>query len=125
MSSFSIVLYSAGADHFHEAVVFAAAACAQGKSVLLFLRGPALSAFVENKWHGPREDALRQGLDSWGDPSSLLTEVRSKSKVRVYGCSAWMRMLKLDPGLTAKRVDAVIGLSGFLSQAEGGPILYI
>ncbi len=125
MPSFSIVLYSAGAEYFHEAVVFAAAGSAQGKNAIIFLRGPALSAFIKGQWNPPEDEALRQGLAAWGEPENLLAELRSKGKIRVYACSAWVRMLKLDPGATAARVDAVVGLNGFLSQADGGPILYL
>jgi peroxiredoxin family protein len=49
--------------------------------------------------------------------------LREKDAVRVYACSAWVRLLGLDPARVAERVDAVVGLNAFLSQAEGGPML--
>ncbi len=84
-----------------------------------------MAAFIGNQWQEPGEELLRLGLASWGDPEILLSEIRAKGKVRVYACSAWVRMLKLNTGLVTQRVDAVIGLNGFLSQADGGTILYV
>jgi peroxiredoxin family protein len=117
MAVFSVVLRSGSAESFYEAVSFAAAARAQGKTVLLFLRGPALEAFVKDP------PAQESGLSP--SPDELLQEIRAKGKVHVYACSAWARRLGLDAPAAAARVDAVIGLAGFLSQAEGGAILYI
>ncbi|MBK8574897.1 MAG: hypothetical protein IPN90_04175 [Elusimicrobia bacterium] len=56
-------------------------------------------------------------------PHGLLNDLRGHGGVRVYACSAWVRLLKMPPTRVAERVDAVVGLNAFLSQAQGGPIL--
>lgn len=66
--------------------------------------------------------------DSWFQfggqtPESLLSELQKRNGVRVYACSAWVGLLKLDNAAVAVRVDAIVGLNAFLSQAQGGPIL--
>lgn len=125
MTTLSIILYSDTHDRFYEAVSFAAAARAQGKTALLFLRGPALRAFVRNRWEKPPDPQVEKGLARFQNapPAELLAEIRSKGKVRVYACSAWVRMLGLESAAVAQRVDAVIGLNAFLSQSEGGSLL--
>jgi peroxiredoxin family protein len=127
MTVFSVVLYSNTHDRFYEAVSFAAAARAKGKTVLLFLRGPALRAFIENQWEKSPDPRVEKGLLRFQSvpPETLLAEIRSKGKVRVYACSAWTTMLHLNSASVAARVDAVIGLNAFLSQSEGGAVLYI
>src|SRR5262245_34303240 len=127
MTVFSVVLYSNALDGLYEAVSFAAAARAKGRTVLLFLRGPALKAFVDDHWQKPHDPHAQKGLAQFQalPPQELLSELRSKGKTHVYACSAWVRMLHLPAAQVASRVDAVIGLNAFLSQAEGGPVLYI
>ena len=56
-------------------------------------------------------------------PAAFLNDLRDQGGVRVYACSAWVRLLKISPKRAAEKVDAVIGLNAFLSQAHGGPIL--
>ncbi len=127
MSVFSVVLSSSTLFHFYEAVSFAAGARAQGKTVFLFLRGPALARFVDGDWERPGDPAVEKGLAGQRGPApeAVLAEIRAGGKVRIYACSAWALMLGLDNGALASRVDAVAGLNAFLSQAAGGPILYI
>ncbi|MBL0057659.1 MAG: hypothetical protein IPP35_00685 [Elusimicrobia bacterium] len=50
MAVFSVVLFGGGLDCFYESVSFIAAARARGDTAILFLRGPALRAFVESRW---------------------------------------------------------------------------
>lgn len=123
----SVVLYSDQKDRFYEAVSFAAAARAQGKTVLLFLRGPALAAHVAGKWSEAPSAAVRKGMGRHlaEDPAETLAHIRAHGKVHVYACSAWVRMLELDRAKVASKVDAVVGLNAFLTQAEGGPILAV
>lgn len=124
MGVFSVVLFGGEADRLYEGVSFLAAARARGDQCLLFLRGPALAAFMEGKWAKPEsgltEDAFQFQHKS---PSAFLDELRGHGGIRVYACSAWVRLLKISPRRVAERVDAVVGLNAFLSQAQGGPVL--
>jgi peroxiredoxin family protein len=127
MSAFSVVLYNDSRDAFHEAVSFLGAARARGDAASLFLRGPALRAFVTGVWKAPEDPALGKALEDFGPvtPEDMLAELRAKGKTPVTACSAWVRILKLPAEQVAAKVDAVTGLNAFLSQAAGGPILYI
>jgi len=122
---FSVLLYSHTLDKFHEAVSFLAAARARGDTAILFLRGPALRAFIRNRWAPPARGAGPIGGFHFNHktPGEILAELRGHGKILVYACSAWVRQSKLDGGVVASRVDAVVGLNAFLSQASGGPLL--
>ena len=119
-----MVLYGDGVDRLHEGVSFLAAARARGDQCLLFLRGPALGAFVGEQWAQPplglNEDVFHFQNKT---PAAFLNDLRGQGGLRVYACSAWVRLLKINSKRVAERVDAVIGLNAFLSQAQGGPIL--
>jgi peroxiredoxin family protein len=121
---FSIVLFGAGAERFYEGVSFLSAARARGDECLLFLRGPALKAFVDGGWIPPTEGVPPEGLHfQHKSPAVFLEELRTYGGVRVYACSAWVRLLGLDPKRVAGKVDAVVGLNAFLSQSHNGPML--
>jgi peroxiredoxin family protein len=124
--SFAVVLYSDERGRFYDAAAFLAGAAARGRTGLLFLRGPALKAYITQCWsaHPPE---LADSLRRFENPSSqdLLDLLREKGKVRLYACSAWVRILGLPPEEVASRVDAVAGLPAFLSQSDGAPVLYI
>lgn len=124
MGVFSVVLFGGEADRFYEGVSFLAAARARGETCLLFLRGPALGAFVERKWAQPESGLTEESFHFQNkSPSAFLDEMRGHGGVRVYACSAWVKLLKISPRRVAERVDAVVGLNAFLSQAQGGPVL--
>ncbi len=110
-------------DRLYEAVSFGAAARARGETVILFFRGPALKAFVENHWPVANAATAQHLHFQHRSPAAFLDDLRQAGGVRVYACSAWARMLNLSPRLLAQRLDAVVGLNAFLSQAQGGPIL--
>jgi peroxiredoxin family protein len=125
MGTFSAVLYSPSVDAAFEAASFLAAARARGDTPLLFLRGPALRAFLEKKWESPPATLGAESLFRFYDqtPHEFIVEMKSQGNFRVYACSAWVRLLGFDNAFAAARVDAVIGLNAFLSQAQGGPVL--
>lgn len=123
MGVFSVVLFGEGLDRFYESVSFLSAASARGEKGILFLRGPALNAFVSEKWLTP--EGTHEAMYSFQHkrPAAFLKKLRSQNAVAVYACSAWVRLSNLPPQRVAERVDAVVGLNAFLSQAQGGPIL--
>lgn len=120
MNVFAVVLFSEDRARFYDAVSFAAGARAQGKSVLFFLRGPALRAYVSGDWLETSKPLVFPD-----DPDQTLRFLRDKGKVTLYACSAWVRLWNLDNAAVLSRVDAVVGLNAFLSQSEGGTIIYI
>lgn len=123
MGVFSVILYGEGLDMLYESVSFLSAARGRGDKSILFLRGPALNAFVSERWPSPEGAKEDTFYFHHKTPAAFLKELRSHGQVTVYACSAWVRLLKVSPKRLADKVDAVIGLNGFLSQAEGGPIL--
>lgn len=118
-----MVVFGAELDRLYEAVSFAAAARARGENVIVFFRGGALKSYVEKKWP-PSSSAPDDSFHFQnGSPSDFLDDLRRAGGVRVYACSGWARLLKLAPRSLAQRVDAVVGLNAFLSQAQGGAVL--
>lgn len=125
MATFSAVLYRGTVDAAFEAASFLAAARARGDTPLLFLRGPALRSYMDNRWESPPPSAGPESVFRFYDqtPHEFIREMKTQGAFRVYACSAWVRLLGYDNATAAPRVDAVIGLNAFLSQAQGGPIL--
>ena len=95
----------------------AASTAAAGHSVALALFFAALHSWVKDRWDTldpspPLEvDRVeRQGLPTL---SSLLERGREEGQIRVYACSASVRLLGLDPSPVQTRVDAILGWQSF------------
>lgn len=110
---------------WRESVDFLAAAAAQGWTGLLFLRGPALHAYLKDRWMASPSVAYQEAVARFDSPppDELLKELRAQGRLRVYACSAWIRRWGL--GEWSDRLDAVVGLTAFLTQSAGGPILHL
>ncbi|MDX1383490.1 MAG: hypothetical protein R3190_07605, partial [Thermoanaerobaculia bacterium] len=79
-------------------------------------------AWVEDRWDaidpGPAIDAAH--LASLGLPplSELLVGGRQDGLVRLFACSASVRILDLDAGAVQSRVDAILGWQSFARMIE-------
>jgi peroxiredoxin family protein len=103
----------------------AASAAATGQPVGVAFFFAALAAWVGGRWDLP-EPGLpvpRDRLEALDLPplSSLLAPGRDRGLVRLYACSASVRILGLEPGEVQERVDAIAGWPTFhrlIRQAE-------
>ncbi|HEX2163457.1 MAG TPA: hypothetical protein VHM02_05870 [Thermoanaerobaculia bacterium] len=103
----------------------AASAVAAGQEVAVALFFDALAAWAAGRWDAPQPapPVPPDRLDALGLPplSSLLAVGREQGRLRLYACSASVRILGLDPAAVQAKVDAIVGWPTFhrlIRQAE-------
>ncbi|HEX6201425.1 MAG TPA: DsrE family protein [Thermoanaerobaculia bacterium] len=103
----------------------AASAVAAGQEVAVAFFFDALAAWVTGRWdfHEPAPPVTLDRLEALDLPplSSLLAAGRDSGRLRLYACSASVRILGLDSSRVAERVDAIVGWPTFhrlIRQAE-------
>lgn len=103
----------------------AASAVAAGQEVAVALFFDALAAWATGRWdlHEPAPPVPLDRLEALDLPplSSLLAAGRENGRLRLYACSASVRILGLDGARVQERVDAIVGWPTFhrlIRQAE-------
>jgi predicted peroxiredoxin len=103
----------------------AASAVAAGQAVGIALFFDALAAWAAGRWDAPEPmpPVPLDRLEALDLPplSSLLAAGRDKGLLRLYACSASVRILGLDATHLQDRVDAIVGWPTFhrlIRQAE-------
>ena len=103
----------------------AASAVAAGQEVAIALFFDALAAWAAGRWDlpEPRPPVPLDRLEALDLPplSSLLAAGRDKGLLRLYACSASVRILGLDAAHLQDEVDAIVGWPTFhrlIRQAE-------
>ncbi len=130
----SIIVFSGTEDKLIPLGVISQAAAALGYEVKIFATGWALLRLLkrpaEPTW--PKEfesmvPALAKGMQAANVPSwvEMLKQAKSMG-AKVYACSMMAQVMGLkkedfDPAL----VDDVVGVTTFLTEAEGGQVLFI
>jgi hypothetical protein len=95
---------------------------AAGHAVDVALFFSALRSWATGGWDAldpePPLDAGR--LHALGMPplTSMLEPGRAQGLVRLYACSASLRLYALDPAATQARVDAILGWQSFARMIE-------
>ena len=101
----------------YQVSALAASAASAGDRVDLALFFAALEAWARDGWDRldpePPVDAAHLSSLDFPPLSTLLEPARAGGDVRLYACSASVRVLGLDPGLVQSRVDAVCGWQTF------------
>lgn len=101
----------------------AAAAAAAGRRVDLAFFFAALDAWVGGRWDDPEPAAIvrPERLAELAPPplTSFLDDGRAAGRIRLYACSASMRLLDLDPATVQAKVDAIVGWSTFHRLMRG------
>ena len=134
-----ILLHSHAHDRVYQAASLCLAASSMGWPCHLFLFYQALAAFVGGAWDtGPGEmnapeavgaghrfdgwsRSVERGFEDAGFPpvAELLEKARSEEGgLKLYACSASVKVLGLDPGVVRRRVDEIVGLPTILGIAE-------
>jgi peroxiredoxin family protein len=100
----------------------AASAASAGRAVDVALFFAALRSWVTGHWDAlDPEPPLSVGrLQSLGMPplTSMLEPGRAQGLIRVYACSASMRLHALDTAATQATVDAILGWQSFSRMIE-------
>jgi peroxiredoxin family protein len=115
--SLLILAHGATWDRRFQVTSLAATTVAADQPVGLALFFGALQAWVEADWdrHDPAPPLVAGRLDELGFPplSSLLVDGRASGLLRVYACSASVRLLGYEPARVQPLVDAIFGWQTF------------
>jgi peroxiredoxin family protein len=134
MAKFSIIMFSGTADKFIPLGVLADAAAAMGYEVNIFVTGFALLGFTKEKHELPfpsefsgMEQMLAEGMKATNTKSwyEMLKEAKAISNVKVYVCSLMASMFNMKKEQFDDIVDDVVGAATFLSNSEGGQVVFI
>ena len=95
----------------------ASSEAASGNSVDIALFFAALQSWTTGGWDtlDPAPPLQQERVEQQGLPplSSLLRQGREDGLIRLYACSASVRLLGLDAEETQSRVDAILGWQSF------------
>ena len=106
----------------------AASAAALGERVEVALFFAALAAWAGGGWDrlDPSPPLTAERLDSFAMPplSEMLATGRAEGRIRLYACSASLRLLGLDAAAVQRSVDAIVGWQSFSRMiAEAGRVV--
>jgi len=137
--SLVIFLHSHGRDRVYQAASLSLAAASLGWSCHIFLFFQALATYLDGSWDtagigdevGGVDDAsarskeLARRLERGFEDATLLSvyEMLQKARnegggVKIYACSASVRVLGLEPEAVRRQVDEIVGLPTMLRIAE-------
>lgn len=123
-----ILAHGASWDRRFQVSSLAASAAASGQRVDVALFFGALAAWVKGRWDelDPSPPLTAAQLERAAMPplSEMLAAARDEGRVRLFACSASMRLLGLDAAEVQARVDAILGWQSFASMiAEAHRVL--
>ena len=133
---FSIVLFSGTVDKIMAAVTMATGAAAMGKEVNLFLTFWGLIAFRKGDWQtntrfskdfedyaGPAMEMMQaKQVPPW---MTTLHNAMEMGTIHVKACGMTMDLFDMKLEDLEPIVSEVTGVASFVSESEGGPVLFI
>ena len=126
---FVIFAHSGTYDKLYQIVTLAITAASMGRETYIFLFFWALRRFVNDEFdvkklsdefgeEGVRLSKRMQEIN----PVSLkeiLNEVRGMGNLKVYACTAAVKLMELEEAKVKSRVDDILGLTTILEMADG------
>jgi len=137
--SLVIFLHSHGRDRVYQAASLSLAAASLGWPCHIFLFFQALATYLDGTWDTMEIGNEAVGVGDSSAPSKALArklergfedaafssayEMLQKARnegggVKIYACSASVRVLGLDPEAVRRQVDEIVGLPTMLRIAE-------
>ena len=117
-----ILAHGGSWDRRFQISSLAASVAAAGHTVDVALFFAALRSWVAGDWDAldPEPPLDRARLGALGMPplSAMLESGRAQGLVRVYACSASLRLYALDAAATQASVDAILGWQSFARMIE-------
>ncbi len=129
-----LICQSGDHRHFSAAAALISTAVNAGREAHLFLTHEALFAFMEQDLEdapsgfGPSYGALYDAARDSGrlrDPLELIQAAKAKGKVRIYGCSASIKLRQGYERDALARLDGITGHTSFLGWAEPWQLLFL
>ncbi len=126
---FVIFAHSGTYDKLYQIVTLAITAASMGRETYIFLFFWALKRFVNEEFDAARlstefgEEGSRLSKRMQEiNPISLkeiLHEVRMSGNLKVYACTAAVKLMELEESVVKSRVDDILGLTTLLEIARG------
>jgi len=117
MADLLILAHGGSWDMRFQVSSLAASVAAGGDRVDVALFFGALDAWARGRWDelDPEPPVSAERLESLGMPplSEMLAQGREDGLIRLYACSASVRMLGLETGQVQASVDAILGWQSF------------
>lgn len=126
---FVIFAHSGTYDKLYQIVTLAITAASMGRETYIFLFFWALKRFVNEEFDVARLSAefgeegsrLSKRMQEINPVSlkEILHEVRMSGNLKVYACTAAVKLMELEESVVKSRVDDILGLTTLLEIARG------
>lgn len=126
---FVIFAHSGTYDKLYQIVTLAITAASMGRETYIFLFFWALRRFVNEEFDlkrlssefGSEGERLAKRMQEINPISlkEILQEVRSMGNLKIYACTAAVKIMELEESLVKSKVDDILGLPALLEIAEG------
>jgi peroxiredoxin family protein len=117
-----ILAHGGSWDRRFQICSLAASEAATGRAVDVALFFAALRSWVAGEWDAldPEPPLLAGRLQALGMPPlrAMLEAGRAQGLIRIYACSASLRLYGLDPAAAQRSVDAILGWQSFARMIE-------
>lgn len=129
---FVLFAHSGTYDKLYQMVTLAITAASMGRETYIFLFFWALRRFVNEEFQvsslsaefGEEGERLSKRMKEINPISlkEILDDVRKMGNLKVYACTAAVKLMELEESVVKSKVDDIIGLTTILEMAEGAEI---
>ncbi|MDR4509999.1 MAG: DsrE/DsrF/DrsH-like family protein [Candidatus Brocadiaceae bacterium] len=126
---FVIFAHSGTYDKLYQIITLAITAASSGRETHIFLFFWALKKFVNEEFDvtrlsfefGEEGECLAKHMQKLNPVSlkEIFQEVRGLGNLKVYACTAAVKLMGLDETVVKSKVDDILGLTTLLEIAEG------
>lgn len=126
---FVIFAHSGTYDKLYQIVTLAITAASMGRETYIFLFFWALRRFVNEEFDlkrlssefGSEGERLAKRMQEINPISlkEILQDVRSMGNLKIYACTAAVKIMELEESLVKSKVDDILGLPALLEIADG------
>jgi peroxiredoxin family protein len=127
-----IFAHSGTYDKLYQIVTLAITAASMGRETYIFLFFWALKKYVNGDFNvsalsaefGEEGERLSKRMQKINPISlkEILDDVRGMGNLKIYACTAAVKLMELDELAVKSKVDDIIGLTTILEIAEGAEV---
>lgn len=126
---FVIFGHSGSYDKLYQIITLAITAASMGRETYIFLFFWALKRFVNEEFDvtrlaaefGEEGERLSKRMQELNQVSlkEILQDVRMMGNLKIYACTAAVKIMELEDSVVKSRVDDILGLTTILEIADG------
>ncbi len=126
---FVIFGHSGTYDKLYQIITLAITAASMGRETYIFLFFWALKRFVNEEFDiarltaefGEEGERLSKRMQELNQVSlkEILQDVRMMGNLKIYACTAAVKLMELEDSVVKSRVDDILGLTTILEIADG------